>query len=86
MHKKVVVENTLPSYIEYFQKSGYDVHRLYLNKNVDNISSKDYDGIIVTDLNSHNLASQGNRGFDIPIIEAKGKSPEEVYNMVKSNN
>lgn len=84
MNKKVVVENSLKSHIDYLQQSGYDVHRLYKNKNVNNITSFEYDGIVVNDLSDINMDSSTDFRPGSPIIEAKGKTPEEVYNLLRS--
>jgi len=84
MDKRVVVENTLESYISFLEDAGYDVHKLYKNENVNSISSFDYDGIVISDSSSLSLShTEGNRP-SAPIIEAKGKTPEEVFNILRS--
>ncbi|WP_425447683.1 YkuS family protein [Dethiothermospora halolimnae] len=84
MEKKVVVENTLKSHIDFLENSGYDVHKLYKNKNLNNITSFDYDGIVVSDTNKTNMSSSTDYRTGAPIIEAKNKTPEEVYNILRS--
>lgn len=84
MDKKIVVENTLQSHIDFLEKSGYDVHKLYRNKNLNNITSFDYDGIVVNDTREINLESGKDYRTGAPIIEAKGKSPEEIFNILRS--
>ncbi len=84
MNKKVVVENTLKSHIDYLEDSGYDVHKLYRKENVNNITSFEYDCIVVNDLSNINLNSSTDYRPSAPIIEAKGKTPEEVFNILRS--
>ncbi len=84
MHKKIVVENTLQSHIDFLEKSGYDVHKLYKNENLYNITSSKYDGIIVNDLNEISSGENINYKTNSPVIEAKGKTPEQVYDILNS--
>lgn len=84
MSKKIVVENILTPHIKYLKESGYDVYTLYKNSNLNEITSPEYKAIIVSGLD--NLATDGasyNRP-SAPIIEAKGQSPEEIYNLLES--
>ncbi len=82
IEKKVVVENTLKSHIDFLEKSGYDVHKLYKNENVNNIESFQYDGIVVSSMKNVPMGA-GSRP-SAPIIEAEGKTPEEVFNILRS--
>ncbi|RKD30605.1 YkuS family protein [Thermohalobacter berrensis] len=81
-YKKIVVENTLEPYIEYLKNNGYDVHKLYLNKNANNITSPEYEAIILSNKNKMNT-TQGNIN-NLPVIETKGKSPQDVYNELRN--
>lgn len=82
MTRKVVVENTLDSYINYFKKSGYDVHKLYVKENIGNVMNSDYDGIIIEDINKVTPELHPNYINAAPIIEAKGKTPKDVYSLL----
>lgn len=84
MNKKVVVENTLKSHIDFLERSGYDVHKLYKNENLNNIISFEYDGIVINDLDQINTDSSTDYRPGAPVIEAKDKSPEEVFNILRS--
>ncbi len=84
MSKKVVVENTLTSYIDYLEQSGYDVYTLYKNDNIDKISSPEYKAIIVSGLDILSTKDAQFNNPPVPIIEAKGQTPEEVYNLLES--
>ena len=84
MHKKIVVENSLQNHIDFLEKSGYDVHKLYKNENLYNITSSKYAGIIVDDLSKIGSESNTNNKTNAPIIEAKGKTPEQVYDILNS--
>ena len=86
MNRKVVVENTLTPYIDYFKSSGYDVHTLYKNSNIKNITSTEYDAIIVSGMDVLSIKETSFQNPPIPIIEIRGQTPEEVYNMVESRN
>ncbi|EOD01553.1 YkuS family protein [Caldisalinibacter kiritimatiensis] len=83
MNNKIVVENTLNSHIDFLKNSGYDVHKLYQNKNLNNIQSNVYDAIVISSLANTPMSS--NNLPNTPIIEAEGKTPEEVYDMIKTN-
>lgn len=82
MDKKVVVENTLQSHIDFLEKSGYDVHKLYKNQNINNIESFNYDAIVVSSMSEG--FSGGHGRPSAPVIEAKGKTPEEVFNILRT--
>lgn len=82
MDKKVVVENTLKSHIDFLEKCGYDVHKLYKNENVNNIESFDYDAIVISSMK--NVPMEGTSRPSAPIIEAEGKTPEEVFNILRT--
>lgn len=84
MTKKVVVENILTPHIEYLKEVGYDVYTLYKNSNLNDITSPEYEAIIVSGID--NLITDGsnyNRP-SAPIIEAKGQTPEEIHSILES--
>lgn len=80
MEKKVVVENTLKPYIEFLEESGYDVHKLYKNENASRIESTKYDGVVVSSTKS--IPIKRNSKLNVPIIEAEGKTPKEVLDIL----
>ncbi len=82
--KKVVVENTLTPYIDFLKDSGYDVYTLYKNENINNIKSPDYKAIIVSGLDVLSTTDASYDNPPVPILEAKGRTPEEIYNLLES--
>ena len=83
--KKVVVENTLTPYKDFLKDSGYDVYTLYNNENINNITTSEYQAIIVSGLDVLSTTDASYTNPPAPIIEAKGKTPEEIYNLRESN-
>ncbi len=84
LKNKIVVENTLTPYIEYLKSCGYDVHTLYRNDNINNIISDEYKAIIVSGLDVLGTRDASYENPPIPIIEAKGYTPEEIHNMLEN--
>ncbi|AOT69686.1 YkuS family protein [Geosporobacter ferrireducens] len=77
MNRKVVVENTLEDVRRYLADHGYDVRTMYKDDTVEDIVTDEYDAIVVTDLNSGNV--DRNLKVNVPVIEAAGLTPGEVY-------
>ena len=84
MKNKVVVENTLTPYIEYLKSCGYDVYTLYKNDNLQNIVSDEYKAIIVSGLDVLSTSDATYENPPVPIIEAKGYTPEELHNIIEN--
>ena len=84
MKNKVVVENTLTPYIEHLKSCGYDVYTLYRNDNISNIVSDEYKAIIVSGLDVLGTRDASYEKPPVPIIEAKGHTPEEIHNMLEN--
>ena len=82
--KKVVVENTLTPYKEYLEDSGYNVYTLYNNENLNNITTSEYKAIIVSGIDVLSTVDASYNNPPAPIIEAKGKTPEEIYDLLES--
>ncbi len=80
MTKKVVVENNLEDVRNYLGEKGYDVRTMYRNDTLYDITSDEYEAIVVSDLNNMNLS----RGLKArtSIIEAAGLTPEQVYEVI----
>lgn len=83
-NKKVVVENILTPYKDYLKDNGYDVYTLYNNENLNNITTSDYKAIVVSGLDVLSTIDASYSKPPVPIIETKGKTPEEVYNLLES--
>ena len=84
MKNKVVIENTLTPYIDHLKNCGYDVYTLYKNDNLQNISSNEYKAIIVSGLDILSTSEANYNNPPVPIIEAKGYTPEEIHNIIES--
>ena len=78
MKKKVAVEDGLKNMRDFLSSKGYDVESLSKGKNnLDN-----YDAIIVSgqDINFMGIHDSLTKK---PVIDATGKSPQDVYNQLK---
>lgn len=84
MKDKIVVENTLTPYIEYLKSCGYDVYTLYKNDNLQNIISDEYKAIVISGLDVLSTTDTNYNNPPVPIIEAKGYTPEEVHNIIEN--
>lgn len=84
MKEKVVVENILTPYIEYLKDKGYDVYTLNKNSNIENIISDEYKAIVVSGLDVLAINYAGYNNPPVPIVEARGRTPEEVHNVIES--
>lgn len=84
MKNKIVVENTLTPYIDYLESAGYDVYTLHRNANLENIVTDEYKAIVVSGLDVLSTNSTSYENPLAPIIEAKGTTPEEVYNIIEN--
>ena len=84
MKKKVVVENTLKPFIDHLRSVGYDVYTLNRNANLKNITNDEYKAIVVSGID---VLSERETNFNkppVPIIEARGMTPQEVENMIEN--
>lgn len=84
MNKKVVVENNLTPFIDFLKDSGYDVYTLHQNKNLDKINSNEYSAVIVSGIDVLSTNGTTYENPQVPIIEAKGRTPEEIYELLES--
>ncbi|HLR35567.1 MAG TPA: YkuS family protein [Tissierellales bacterium] len=84
MSKKIVVENILTPHIEFLKDSGYNVYTLNKNANLNEITSPEYKAIIVSGLDVLSTNGADYNNPSAPIIEAKGQTPEEIYNLLES--
>lgn len=84
MAGKIVIENTLTPYIEHLKSLGYDVYTLYKNSNLENITSDEYKAIVVSGIDVLSTSGATHSNPPVPIIEANGRTPEEVHSIIKN--
>ena len=82
MDKRVVVENSLKDHIEFLEKSGYEVERVSKTEDMNNIQSFNYDAFIVSNIDDLSMGAYSFRP-GAPVVEAEGKTPEEVFNILR---
>lgn len=80
MKGKVVVENSLERVRQYLAEKGYDVRTMHLNDTLYDITSDEYDAIIVSE---RRYIDRNRLKTDVPVIEAAGATPEQVYQKVR---
>lgn len=85
MTNKVVVENNLTPFIEHLKSVGYDVSTLNKNVNLSNISTDEYKAIVVSGVDILSKGEATHNNPPVQIIEAKGRTPKEVENMIENN-
>ncbi|WDV47288.1 YkuS family protein [Clostridiaceae bacterium M8S5] len=76
MHKKILVEDSLTDVSKYLNGKGFDV------STIENSDINSCDAIVVTGGDS-NIMGISNTETDKPIINARGKTSEEIYNQIK---
>ncbi len=87
MGKKIAIENSLHDYIDFFEKSGYEVNKILGAEDAGNIQSSEYDAVVISDMEDGSLElstflRSGGRD-SAPVIEANGRTPEEILDMIK---
>lgn len=80
MTKKVAVENTLERVSQYLADQGYDVQTMYQNDTLYDITSDEYDAVVVSE---RSYFDRNRIKTNAPIIEAAGSTPEQVYEKIK---
>ncbi|KGG80790.1 YkuS family protein [Caloranaerobacter azorensis] len=78
MKKKIAVEDGLKNMRDFLSSRGYDVENLSNTKN--NLDS--YDAVIVSGQDS-NFMGMYDSVTKKPVIDATGKSPQDVYDQLK---
>lgn len=78
MKKKIAVEDGLKNMRDFLSSRGYDVERLSKGKN----SLDNYDTIVVSG-QDNNFIGIHDSITKKPVIDATGKSPQDVYNQLK---
>ena len=89
MNKRIAIQDSLHDYIDFFEKSGYEVNKIMGTEDAGNIQSSDCDAVVVYDMNvgSMELSTflrSGGRD-SAPVIEARYKTPEEILNMLRTD-
>ncbi len=89
MGRRIAIENSLHDYIDFFEKSGYEVNKILGAEDAGNIQSSDCDAVIISDTEDGSLElstflRSGGPAI-APVIDATGKTPEEVFDIIKKN-
>lgn len=88
MDKRVAVEESLHDYIDFLEKSGYEVDRISSSTDANSVQGFDYDAVVVSSVDKSSMGmstfSQTSSRPSAPIVEAKGKTPEEVFNILRT--
>lgn len=84
MKNKVVVENNLTPFIDHLKNVGYDVYTLNKNENLKNITTDEYKAIVISGIDTLSERETNYNNPPVPIIEARGRTPQEVQNMIES--
>lgn len=82
MNRTIAVENNLTPVMDYLAEKGYKVEAIDFGSEYRKNINK-YDAIVVTGMNKDFLGVQ-DIVSEIPVIDAKGLSAEQVYDQLKS--
>lgn len=81
MHKKVAIEKNLQNVKQYFENQGFQVDTIH-DTELDTIGTvSNYDAIIISGGNKDFMGIE-DTNTKAPVINAEGKTPEEIYNRV----
>lgn len=83
MNKRVIVENSLSEYIEFLEESGYEVEKIDDLENTSDMHSFDYDAVVISNADDFPMDASSFRP-GAPVVEAENKTPEEVFNILRS--
>lgn len=82
MHKKVAVEKNLHNVKQYFESQGFQVDTIH-DTELDTIGTvSKYDAIIISGGNKDFMGIE-DTNTKAPIINAAGKTAEEIYDSIK---
>ncbi|HZJ76217.1 MAG TPA: YkuS family protein [Oscillospiraceae bacterium] len=88
MDKRVAVEDSLHEHIKFLEKSGYEVDRIKSPADANIVHDFDYDAVVVSNMDDSSMEksifSQSGGRASAPIVEARGKTPEEVFNILRT--
>lgn len=90
MGRRIAIEKSLHDYIDFFEQSGYEVNKILGNEDAGNVQSSECDAVIVFDMEQDGSLELSSflRSWSkdsAPVIEARGKTPEEVLNMLRKD-
>lgn len=72
------VQNTLSPVKQYLSEKGFEV------RNFDGHQSQEYDAIVLSG-QSKNFLGMEDTATRVPVIDARGLTPEEVYNRLRES-
>lgn len=88
MDKKVAIEASLHDHISFLEDSGYEIEKIDNSVDANSIQSFDYDAVVVHEMDDSSIDEANFAGTSgrssAPIVEAKDKTPEEVFNILRS--
>lgn len=86
--KRIAVEGSLHEYIKFLEESGYEVDKIGSSADANMVHDFDYDAVVVFDMDDSSMEesifSQSSGRSSAPIVEARGKTPEEVFNILRT--
>lgn len=83
MRKKIAVEKNLANVRQYFEKNGYEVDSFDDSQLFHVARVSEYDALVISGGNK-NLMGNEDTNLAVPVIEARGMSPEEIYSRINS--
>lgn len=83
MDKRVVVKDSLKEHIDFLKKPGYEVERISKPEDVNNVQSFNYDAVVVSSIDDFSMGTTTFRP-SAPVVEAKDKTPREVFNILRT--
>ncbi|MFW5648959.1 MAG: YkuS family protein [Candidatus Alkaliphilus sp. MAG34] len=88
MGRKIAIEASLHDYIDFFEESGYEVNKILGAEDAGNIQSSECDAVIISDTKDGSLELstflRSGGPASAPVIDATGKTPEEIFDMLGS--
>ena len=86
MDKRIAVEDSLQDYIAFLEKSGYEVDRIHSPADANMVQY--YDAVVVSVVDESSMGkstfAQTSGRPSAPTVEARGKTPEEVFNILRT--
>ena len=82
MNKKIIVEDSLKEHIEFLQQSGYQVEKLNDFEDPHQVQSFDYDAVVISSSDDLPMDATSLR-TGAPVVDAKNKTPEELFNILR---
>lgn len=82
MDKRIIIDNSLSDHISFLEQSGYKVEKVNDFNDTSSMQSFNYDAIVVANKESFPMDATSYRP-GAPIVEAKDKTPEELFNILR---